>query len=66
MSNNPTDFTKPHEPEYQVQHMTEDFKVWNTLKEFDSKQESQQFAKNYARGNPDIEVQIVKTHKFNY
>ena len=61
-----SDFAQPHNPEYQVQHMTEDFETWKTIETHHDLKPAKTHAQNYSKANPETEVQIVKTHSFNY
>ena len=46
--------------------MTDDFEEWNTLETYNSLEEAEEHAEDYAQANPEIEVQIVKTVSYNY
>lgn len=61
-----TEFTTPHNKEYQVQHMAEEFQVWNTIETYEELEKAEKHAEDYADGNPEVEIQIVETLKFNY
>jgi len=62
----PTKFYEPHKTEWQVQHMTEEFEVWNTIETYQDKESAESHAKDYAEANPEVEIQIVRTVEANY
>lgn len=62
----PAEFLEPYESEHQVQHMTEDFREWNTIETYQNLEAAEDHAKDYAKANPETEIQIVKTIKFNH
>lgn len=61
-----TDFTEPHQPQYQVQAMQDTFQVWRTIEKHDNPTDAEDCAEKYAEKNPDAELQIVRVQNFNY
>jgi len=66
MSNHdPTDFVEANR-EFNVEHMTEEFGIWNTLATYRNYNEAVEHAKDYAKANPNTEVRITSLEAYNY
>ena len=61
----PDDFTEA-DREYNVEHMTEEFGIWNNIATYRNYNEAIEHAKDYANANPEIEVRITELLAYNY
>lgn len=61
-----TEFTEPHNPQYQIQYMREEFEVWETVGKHDNPTDAEDMAQKLANKNPDTEYQIVRVKQYNY
>lgn len=52
--------------EYKVEHMTEEYGVWNTLQTFRDYEKAVEHAEDYAQANPDTEVRVTELLTYNY